>query len=135
MAAARSSSSSQIDRPQGDDQGAQQHSEHRAAGFRVPAPRPARALPASLMNFWASAAGVGAQGGAHPVADVDQHLAMAGPDGRQDGGQGQEHERRADGLHAVGAHDRLGHRDQQDGQGDDHGQGQHHRYWEVNQPR
>src|ERR671919_712814 len=57
MAAARSSSSSQMDRaPRVTIRAPSSTPNTGAAGFRVPVPRPARALPASLMNFWASAA-------------------------------------------------------------------------------
>src|SRR5918996_574370 len=57
MAAARSSSSSQIDRaPRVTTRAPSRTPNTGAAGLRVPAPSPARALPASLMNFWASPA-------------------------------------------------------------------------------
>src|SRR5215217_2939213 len=80
MAAARSSSSSQIDRaPRVTMRAPSRTPNTGAAGFRVPVPRPARALPASLMNFWASAAAL------PPRAALIQSLtsisiwAMAGP--------------------------------------------------------
>src|SRR5215211_3495210 len=80
MAAARSSSSSQIDRaPRVTIRAPSRTPNTGAAGFRVPVPRPARALPASLMNFWASAAAL------PPRAALIQSLtsisiwAMAGP--------------------------------------------------------
>src|SRR5215216_7291 len=80
MAAARSSSSSQIDRaPRVTMRAPSSTPNTGAAGFRVPVPRPARALPASLMNFWASAAAL------PPRAALIQSLmlisiwAMAGP--------------------------------------------------------
>src|SRR5919206_134589 len=56
MAAARSSSSSQIDRaPRVTIRAPSRTPNTGAAGLTVPAPSPARALPASVMNFWASA--------------------------------------------------------------------------------
>src|SRR5215217_5923697 len=80
MAAARSSSSSQIDRaPRVTMRAPSRTPNTGAAGFRVPVPRPARALPASVMNFWASAAAL------PPRAALIQSLmlisiwAMAGP--------------------------------------------------------
>src|SRR5262245_32665672 len=57
MAAARSSSSSQIDSaPRVTTRAPSRTPNTGAAGLTVPAPSPARALPASLMNLWASAA-------------------------------------------------------------------------------
>src|SRR4029453_13936414 len=57
MAAARRSSSSQIDSaPRVTIRAPSRTPNTGAAGLTEPAPRPARALPASLMNFWASAA-------------------------------------------------------------------------------
>src|SRR5918995_628321 len=80
MAAARSSSSSQIDRaPRVTITAPSNTPNTGAAGLTVPAPSPARALPASVMNFWASAAALA------PRAALIQSLmlisiwAMAGP--------------------------------------------------------
>src|SRR4029453_11151498 len=80
MAAARSSSSSQIDRaPRVTIRAPSSTPNTGAAGLRVPAPSPARVPPASLMNFWASAAALA------PRAALIQSLmlisiwAMAGP--------------------------------------------------------
>src|SRR5829696_29101 len=56
MAAARSSSSSQIEMaPRVTIRAPSRTPNTGAAGLTVPAPRPARAPPTSLMNFWASA--------------------------------------------------------------------------------
>src|SRR4029453_7887187 len=56
MAAARRSSSSQIDSaPRVTIRAPSRTPNTGAAGLTVPAPSPARALPASVMNFWASA--------------------------------------------------------------------------------
>src|SRR5215213_6738679 len=80
MAAARSSSSSQIDSaPRVTIRAPSSTPNTGAAGLTEPAPSPARALPASLMNFWASAAAL------PPRAALIQSLmlisiwAMAGP--------------------------------------------------------
>src|SRR5918992_1519619 len=57
MAAARSSSSSQIDKaPRVTMRAPSSTPNTGAAGLTEPAPSPARAAPASVMNFWASAA-------------------------------------------------------------------------------
>src|SRR5829696_2522689 len=80
MAAARSSSSSQMDSaPRVTIRAPSSTPNTGAAGLTEPAPSPARALPASLMNFWASALALA------PRAALIQSLmlisiwAMAGP--------------------------------------------------------
>src|SRR5215213_3379288 len=80
MAAARSSSSSQIDSaPRVTIRAPSSTPNTGAAGLTEPAPSPARAAPASVMNFWASAAAL------PPRAALIQSLmlisiwAMAGP--------------------------------------------------------
>src|SRR4029450_1199319 len=80
MAAARSSSSSQIDRaPRGTIRAPSSTPNTGAAGFRVPVPRPARAVPASLMNFWASAAELPPRAALIQSLTLISIWAMAGP--------------------------------------------------------
>src|SRR5512132_2232120 len=80
MAAARSSSSSQIDRaPRVTMRAPSSTPNTGAAGFRVPVPRPARAVLASLMNVWASAAALPPRAALIQSLTLISIWAMAGP--------------------------------------------------------